>query len=139
MFTNGVFDLLHRGHITLLEAARAEGDVLVVGINSDASTRRIKGEGRPHITESDRARLIAAMGAVDCVVVFDEDTPLQLIQALEPDVLVKGTDYARTDTVGADIVESRGGRVTHVNLALDPVTTKALSSTSIAQRIRGST
>jgi D-beta-D-heptose 7-phosphate kinase/D-beta-D-heptose 1-phosphate adenosyltransferase len=138
VFTNGVFDLLHRGHVVLLEAARAEGDVLIVGINTDASARRVKGPDRPVVGEQDRARLIAAFAAVDCVVLFEEDTPLQLIRSLEPSVLVKGSDYTRERTVGADIVEARGGRVKHIDLAVDPVTTNAMSTTSIVQRIRGS-
>jgi len=138
VFTNGVFDLLHRGHVVLLEGARAEGDHLIVGINSDASARRIKGDGHPVVDQDDRARLIAAFAAVDCVVIFDEDTPLQLITALEPDVLVKGSDYRPETTVGADVVVSRGGRVKHVELAIDPQTTGVLSSTSIAERVRAS-
>ena len=138
VFTNGVFDLLHRGHVVLLEAARAEGDLLVVGINSDDSARRIKGDGHPVVKQSDRARLLAAFASVSCVVLFEEDTPLQLIQALEPDVLVKGADYRPETTVGADVVNARGGRVKHVELAVDPGTTGVLSSTALAQRIRAS-
>jgi rfaE bifunctional protein nucleotidyltransferase chain/domain len=138
VFTNGVFDLLHRGHVVLLEAARAEGDHLIVGINSDASARRIKGDGHPVVNQDDRARLIAAFAAVACVVIFDEDTPLHLITALEPDVLVKGSDYRPETTVGADVVASRGGRVKHVELAIDPQTTSVLSSSSIAERVRAS-
>jgi rfaE bifunctional protein nucleotidyltransferase chain/domain len=138
VFTNGVFDLLHRGHVVLLEGARAEGDHLIVGINSDASARRMKGNDHPVVNQDDRARLIAAFAAVDCVVIFDEDSPLQLITALEPDVLVKGSDYRPETTVGADVVVSRGGRVKHVELAIDPQTTTVLSSTSIAERVRAS-
>ena len=112
VFTNGVFDLLHPGHIELLEAARGEGAALVVGVNSDASVRRLrKGRERPLVAETARARVLAALAAVDCVVLFDEDTPLALIQALEPDVLVKGADYAKEQVVGWDFVEARGGRV----------------------------
>ena len=118
VFTNGVFDLLHGGHIVLLEAARREGDALIVGLNSDASVRRLgKGPERPINPARARARVLAALEAVDCVVIFDEDTPLELIRALEPDVLVKGGDYTHDTTIGADIVEARGGRVTHVDLA----------------------
>lgn len=133
VFTNGVFDLLHPGHVALLETARAEGDALVVGINSDASVRRMgKGPGRPVIPALARARVLAALGAVDCVVIFDEDTPLELIQALEPDVLVKGSDYTIENTVGADIVTARGGRVRHVTLQ------DGFSTTAIVERLRGS-
>jgi len=132
VFTNGVFDLVHPGHVTLLEAARREGDALIVGVNSDASVRRLgKGPDRPIMPEAARARVVAAFGAVDCVVLFDEDTPFELILALEPDVLVKGADYTRAATVGADIVEARGGRVKHVDLA------DGYSTTAIVERLRG--
>lgn len=131
VFTNGVFDLLHRGHVTLLEAARREGDFLVVGINSDASARELnKGPGRPIVNADDRARVIAAFAAVDCVVIFEEVTPYALIQALEPDVLVKGSDYTVASTIGADIVQARGGRVKHVELAA------GFSTTAIVERLR---
>jgi D-beta-D-heptose 7-phosphate kinase/D-beta-D-heptose 1-phosphate adenosyltransferase len=117
VFTNGVFDLLHVGHVALLEAARAEGDALVVAVNSDASARRLgKGPDRPLVPAGERARLVAALAAVDCVVVFDDDTPLALIRRLKPDVLVKGADYARDAIVGADDVEGWGGRVVRVPL-----------------------
>ena len=131
VFTNGVFDLLHPGHVALLEAARAEGDALIVGVNSDASARRLgKGPERPVVPAIARARVLAALAAVDCVVIFDEDTPLDLIRLLEPDVLVKGGDYTRATTVGADIVEARGGRVKHVTL--EP----GFSTTAIVERLR---
>ena len=131
VFTNGVFDLLHPGHVALLEAARAEGDALIVGVNSDASARRLgKGPERPVVPAIARARGLAALAAVDCVVIFDEDTPLDLIRLLEPDVLVKGGDYTRATTVGADIVEARGGRVKHV--PLEP----GVSTTAIVERLR---
>ncbi len=117
MFTNGVFDLLHVGHVSLLEAARAEGAALVVGVNSDASVRRLgKGGDRPIVPGTDRARLLAALACVDCVVLFDADTPRALITALRPDVLVKGADYARDDIVGAAELEAWGGRVVRVPL-----------------------
>jgi len=133
VFSNGVFDLVHPGHVTLLEAARSEGDALVVGLNSDASARRLgKGPGRPVVEALARARVIAAFEAVDCVVIFDEDTPLELIRALEPDVLVKGSDYSHATTVGADIVTARGGRVKHVELEL------GFSTTAIVERLRAS-
>ena len=124
MFTNGVFDLLHTGHVVLLEAARAEGAALVVGVNTDASVRRLgKGAGRPLVPEGERARLLAALTAVDCVVLFDEDTPLALIDHLRPDVLVKGADYAREAIVGAAEVEGWGGRVVQVPLVAGKSTT----------------
>jgi len=127
-----VFDLLHTGHVALLEAARAEGDALVVGVNSDASARRLgKGPDRPIVAEAERARLLAALAAVDCVVLFDEDTPLALIQLLRPAVLVKGADYAHDAIVGAKEVEGWGGRVVRVPLVTDKSTTKLL------ERLRG--
>jgi rfaE bifunctional protein nucleotidyltransferase chain/domain len=133
VFTNGVFDLLHPGHVALLEAARAEGDVLVVGLNADASVRRLgKAADRPIVPEQARARVLAGLAAVDCVVLFGEDTPLELITALQPDVLVKGADYSRDRIVGADIVEGRGGRVVRV-----PVVA-GFSSTAIVERLRAS-
>lgn len=117
VFTNGVFDLLHPGHVELLEAARREGTALVVGLNSDVSARRLgKGPERPVTPEAARARVLAGLAAVDAVVLFDEDTPMALIQALEPDVLVKGADYTRANIVGADWVEARGGRVVRAPL-----------------------
>jgi rfaE bifunctional protein nucleotidyltransferase chain/domain len=115
VFTNGVFDLLHPGHVELLESARAEGAALVVGLNSDASVRRLgKGADRPLADQDARSRVLAGLAAVDCVVLFDEDTPQALIEALAPDVLVKGADYARDAIVGADWVEARGGRVVRI-------------------------
>ena len=131
VFTNGVFDVLHAGHVHLLEAARREGGALIVGVNSDASVRRLgKGEHRPVVAEADRARLLAALAAVDCVVVFDEDTPLELIRRLRPDVLVKGADYATGQIVGAEEVEAWGGRVVRV-----PVL-KGKSTTDMLRRLR---
>ena len=127
VFTNGVFDLLHAGHVALLEAARTEGDVLVVGVNSDASVRRLgKGPDRPLVAEGERTRVLAALAAVDCVVLFDEETPLALIRRLRPDVLVKGADYAREAIVGADEVEGWGGRVVRVPLVEGKSTTDLL-------------
>jgi D-beta-D-heptose 7-phosphate kinase/D-beta-D-heptose 1-phosphate adenosyltransferase len=112
VFTNGVFDVMHRGHTTYLAAARARGDVLVVGLNTDASVRRLgKGPGRPINRENDRAAVVAALECVDAVCLFDDDTPLTLVEALLPDVLVKGGDYARSEVVGRDAVEAGGGRV----------------------------
>jgi len=134
VFTNGVFDLLHVGHVTLLEAARAEGGALVVGVNSDASVRRLgKGTDRPLVPGQERARLLAALACVDCVVLFDEETPLALIKRLRPDVLVKGADYARAAIVGADQVEGWGGRVVRVPLV------PSASTTALLARLRGRT
>lgn len=131
VFTNGVFDLLHPGHIDVLFGARAQGDVLVVGINSDASVRRLgKGPDRPVRSEAERAYVLAGLAAVDAVVVFDEDTPLALVQALQPDVIVKGGDYAPETVVGADVVRARGGRVVIIPL------TPGQSTTSIIRKLR---
>lgn len=128
MFTNGVFDLLHAGHVALLEAARGEGDALIVGVNSDASVRRLgKGSDRPVVGEAARMRLLAALAAVDCVVLFEEDTPLELIRRLRPMVLVKGADYAPDAIVGASEVQSWGGRVVRVPLVKDQSTTNLLA------------
>jgi rfaE bifunctional protein nucleotidyltransferase chain/domain len=131
VFTNGVFDLIHPGHVELLEASRREGDVLIVGLNTDSSARRLgKGADRPVSGEASRARVLAGFEAVDCVVLFDGDTPLDLIQRLAPDVLVKGADYTREAIVGADLVESRGGRVVRVPLV------GGFSTSSIVERLR---
>ncbi len=131
VFTNGVFDLLHPGHVDLLRAARAEGAVLVVGVNSDASVRRLaKGADRPVRGEADRAYVLAALAAVDAVVIFDEDTPLELVRALTPDVIVKGGDYSESSVVGAAEVRARGGRVVIVPL------TAGQSTTKIIERLR---
>jgi rfaE bifunctional protein nucleotidyltransferase chain/domain len=133
VFTNGVFDLLHSGHVELLERARLEGGALIVGLNSDASVRRLgKGADRPLVPQAARARVLAALEAVDCVVVFEEPTPLELIAELTPDVLVKGADYAREDIVGGDLVERRGGRVVRVPLV------EGFSTTRIMERLRAS-
>jgi rfaE bifunctional protein nucleotidyltransferase chain/domain len=131
-FTNGVFDLLHVGHVALLEGARAQGSALLVGVNSDASVRRLGKTGeRPLVPAEERARLLAAMASVDCVVVFDQDTPLELIKALKPDVLIKGADYEPSQIVGAKEVEGWGGRVVSVPLVPNQ------STTSLIQRLRG--
>lgn len=133
VFTNGVFDLLHRGHIDYLEAARALGNGLVVAVNDDASARSLgKGTGRPFVPAADRARLLAALAAVDRVVLFGDATPAAVIEALRPDVLVKGGDYSRDSVVGAAFVESRGGRVALIPLIPDR------STTSLVERIRES-
>ncbi len=122
VFTNGCFDLLHRGHISLLARARSLGDSLVVGLNSDASVRRLKGPRRPIVPVEDRALLLASLRFVDAVTVFDEDTPLQLIEALRPDVFVKGADYRLEDLVEAEEVIARGGRVELLELEPDQST-----------------
>jgi D-beta-D-heptose 7-phosphate kinase/D-beta-D-heptose 1-phosphate adenosyltransferase len=116
VFTNGCFDLLHAGHLSLLESARGEGDVLVVGINSDASVRALKGEGRPVVPEGERVEVLSALEPVDRVLIYDEPTPLETIRALQPDVLVKGADWAEDRVVGRDVVEAAGGRVVRVEL-----------------------
>lgn len=111
VFTNGVFDILHPGHIRYLQAARAHGDVLIVGLNSDASVRRNKGSDRPINPEQERAELVAALVCVDAVSIFDEDTPAAIIARVQPDVLVKGADWPADQIVGRDTVEARGGVV----------------------------
>ena len=127
VFTNGVFDLLHPGHVDILGAARAEGDLLVVGVNADASVRRLnKGPDRPVRGERDRAHVLAALESVDAVVVFDEDTPLELVRLLQPDVIVKGGDYAADSIVGAAEVRARGGRVVIIPLTPGHSTTRTI-------------
>jgi D-beta-D-heptose 7-phosphate kinase/D-beta-D-heptose 1-phosphate adenosyltransferase len=130
VFTNGVFDLLHPGHVDILSNARAQGDALVVGVNSDESVRRLKGPSRPVRNEHERAYVLAALRDVDAVVLFEQDTPLELIRRLRPDVLVKGGDYTRDTVVGADDVESWGGRVVIVPLV------SGQSTTSIIEKLR---
>ena len=132
VFTNGVFDLLHVGHIDLLTAARALGDRLIIGLNSDKSVHRLKGPSRPVRTEAERAYVLAALEAVDAVTVFEQDTPLELIVALHPDVLVKGGDYSLDTIVGRAEVESWGGLVQVVPL------TPGQSTTRIIEALRGS-
>lgn len=111
VFTNGCFDILHSGHIFYLQKAKQLGDILILGLNSDASVKRLKGEKRPINSETDRAIVISALKCIDYVVIFEEDTPLQLITAIKPDILVKGGDYKIEDVVGKDIVEKNGGKV----------------------------
>ncbi len=130
VFTNGVFDLLHPGHVRYLSEARRLGDALIVGLNSDRSVRAIKGPRRPVTPEAERAEVLAALGCVDAVVVFDEDTPHAIIGRLQPDVLVKGADWAADRIVGRDVVEARGGRVVRIPLA------PGYSTTAILSRIR---
>jgi rfaE bifunctional protein nucleotidyltransferase chain/domain len=131
VFTNGVFDLLHSGHIDLLCAARARGDAMIVGLNSDASVRRLKGPSRPVRNTAERAHVLAALACVDAVTVFDEDTPRELILELQPDVLVKGGDYSVDTMVGAREVVGWGGEAVIVPL------TAGQSTTRIIERLRG--
>jgi D-beta-D-heptose 7-phosphate kinase/D-beta-D-heptose 1-phosphate adenosyltransferase len=131
VFTNGCFDLLHPGHVRYLAAARALGDVLVVGLNGDASVTRLKGAGRPVLSAPERAEVLAGLAAVDHVIVFDDDTPRALIVAVAPDVLVKGADWAEEDIVGRDEVVARGGRVERI--AIVP----GVSTSEIIRRMRG--
>jgi rfaE bifunctional protein nucleotidyltransferase chain/domain len=131
VFTNGVFDLLHRGHVSYLSHARALGDALVVGVNTDASARRLaKGPGRPLNSEADRALVVAGLECVDAVCLFDEDTPRELIAALLPDVLVKGSDYGLPEVVGREEVEAAGGHVELVPFI------EGYSTTALVQRMR---
>ncbi len=130
VFTNGCFDLVHPGHIRLLEQARSLGDALIVGINSDSSVRKNKGAGRPVIPEGERAEILAAMAAVDYVVIFDEPTPKELIAAILPNILVKGSDWGADEIVGREEVVRAGGRV--VSLALEP----GYSTTSLILRVQ---
>jgi D-glycero-beta-D-manno-heptose 1-phosphate adenylyltransferase len=130
VFTNGVFDLLHPGHIRYLQQAKALGDALIVGVNSDRSVREVKGPDRPITPEAERAEVLEALACVDGVVVFDEYTPHALIVALQPDVLVKGADWADDAIVGRDIVEARGGRVVRADIS------QGYSTSAIVSRIR---
>ena len=128
-FTNGCFDLVHAGHVTYLSAVKDQADVLILGLNSDASVRKIKGEKRPIIGQGDRACVMAALEAVDHVVIFDEVDPEKLIQRVQPDILAKGADWSEDEIIGADIVKARGGRVARIKL--EP----GISTTTIIERI----
>jgi rfaE bifunctional protein nucleotidyltransferase chain/domain len=130
VFTNGVFDLLHRGHVEYLAEARALGDRLVIGLNSDASVRRLKGAARPIVAAADRAAVLRALAGVDLVAEFEEDTPERLIQAVRPDVLVKGGDWEVARIVGREFVESRGGRVLSIPMR------EGYSTSALVRRIR---
>ena len=132
VFTNGVFDIVHRGHVEYLTKAKALGDVLLVGMNTDASVQRLKGPQRPVVSQDDRAFVLAALRVVDYVCLFDEDTPYNLIKAVVPDVLVKGSDWAIDSIVGKDIVEAAGGKVQ----TIDYVPNR--STTNIIQKIANS-
>jgi D-beta-D-heptose 7-phosphate kinase/D-beta-D-heptose 1-phosphate adenosyltransferase len=127
VFTNGTFDILHRGHVEYLAAARREGDVLVVGLNTDASIRRIKGRGRPINALKDRAGVLAALRSVDYICAFGEDTPSHLIDLLIPDVLVKGADWSKNNIVGAEVVERHGGKVQRIQLTPGRSTTAMIA------------
>ncbi|MGH9369964.1 MAG: D-glycero-beta-D-manno-heptose 1-phosphate adenylyltransferase [Vicinamibacterales bacterium] len=131
VFTNGVFDLLHPGHVRYLQQARRLGDALIVGVNGDRSVRRTKGPERPINPQEERAELLAGLECVDAVVVFDEDTPADIIHAVQPDILVKGADWAADQIVGRDTVEARGGRV--VRIDVEP----GHATTTILEKIRG--
>ena len=130
VFTNGVFDLIHPGHARYLREARSLGDALIVGVNADESVRRNKGESRPVTREEERAELIAALACVDAVTVFGEDTPAEVIRAIQPDVLVKGADWAADQIVGRDTVEARGGKV--VRIAVE----EGYSTSALLNKIR---
>jgi D-glycero-beta-D-manno-heptose 1-phosphate adenylyltransferase len=130
VFTNGVFDLLHPGHVRYLQAARAEGDALIVGVNSDRSVRENKGPSRPITPEAERAEILAALACVDAVAIFDGPTPADIIQRIQPDVLVKGADWAADAIVGRDTVEARGGKVVRI-----PVE-QGWSTSSIVEKIK---
>jgi rfaE bifunctional protein nucleotidyltransferase chain/domain len=130
VFTNGVFDLLHPGHVRYLHEARRLGDALIVGVNSDRSVRANKGPHRPLNHEGERAEILLALGSVDAVAVFDEDTPLAIITKIQPDILVKGADWGADNIVGREVVERRGGRVVRVELA------EGFSTTSLIRKMR---
>ena len=132
VFTNGVFDILHPGHVRYLQAARALGDALIIGINSDRSVRANKGPERPITPEAERAEVLSALDCVDGVAAFDEETPFEIIRHIQPDVLVKGADWGPNNIVGRDTVESRGGRV--VRMELSP----GYSTTELIRRVRSS-
>lgn len=129
VFTNGCFDILHAGHVRYLKKAKSLGDILVVGLNSDSSVRSIKGEKRPIVPCRERAEVLSALGCVDYVVVFNEATPLKLIEAVRPDVLAKGADWAARDIVGGDAVRRSGGRIARITLV------KGRSTTNIIRRV----
>jgi rfaE bifunctional protein nucleotidyltransferase chain/domain len=126
VFTNGCFDIIHRGHVTYLEEAKNLGDVLIIGLNSDDSVRRLKGESRPVNSQDDRAVVLSALRSVDYVIIFYEDTPFELISSLNPDILVKGGDYTPENIIGADIVTSNGGKVVVIPLVPGKSTTSII-------------
>lgn len=126
VFTNGVFDLLHRGHVDYLRRARALGDLLILGLNTDASTRRLKGPRRPLMKQADRAEVLSALETVDYIVFFNEDTPARLIAKILPDILVKGADYQEKDIVGSDAVKTHGGKVVRMKYLKGYSTTRLI-------------
>lgn len=132
VFTNGCFDILHLGHVDYLARAAAEGNLLIVGLNTDASVKKIKGGSRPVIDEQSRSMALAALGFVDAVVLFDAETPYELIRRVQPDVLVKGKDYKPEDIVGADIVEKKGGKIVTIDLV------EGYATTAIIDKIKNS-
>lgn len=129
VFTNGCFDILHMGHVSYLKDARASGDFLILGLNSDSSVRSIKGDKRPIVSQEQRAKVVASLECVDCVTIFDDPDPLKVIQIIRPDVLVKGADWEEKDIIGADIVKSYGGSVVRIALSRD------ISTSIIIERI----
>lgn len=129
VFTNGCFDILHFGHVYYLEQAKKQGDILIVGLNSDKSIQRIKGKNRPIVCQQDRARVLAGLESVNYIVIFNDDTPLKTISAIKPDVLIKGADWQKNNIAGADIVRQRGGKVATIKLA------KGRSTTNIIDKI----
>jgi D-beta-D-heptose 7-phosphate kinase/D-beta-D-heptose 1-phosphate adenosyltransferase len=129
VFTNGIFDILHRGHVEYLAEAKRRGDILVVGLNTDTSTRKLKGPGRPINKLADRAAVLAALAAVDYIVAFGEPTPIKLITAIKPDVLIKGSEYKKSAIVGAKEVESCGGKVVRVKMR------RGLSTTALMRKV----
>ncbi len=129
VFSNGCFDILHRGHVEYLQAAKELGDILIIGLNSDASIRRIKGEKRPIVPQEDRAIILSSLSCVDYVIIFDDDTPKKLIEALIPDILIKGSDWAIENIVGGEIVLENGGEVKTITL------TKGRATSNVIERI----
>jgi rfaE bifunctional protein nucleotidyltransferase chain/domain len=129
VFTNGCFDILHYGHVKYLQDAKSKGDYLVVAVNSDSSVKKIKAKNRPVNSQGDRLKTVAALSSVDFVVLFNQDNPLQLIKALKPDILVKGSDWSKQKIIGADFVESYGGKVSTVNLV------KGRSTSALIEKI----
>jgi rfaE bifunctional protein nucleotidyltransferase chain/domain len=135
VFTNGCFDIMHVGHVRYLADARSKGDLLVVGLNSDASVRIIKGDKRPIVRQNHRAEVLASLGCVDFIVIFDEPDPLKMIQTLKPDVLVKGEDWTEDAIVGAEFVKSQGGKIVRLSFVEESSTTAIIEK--ILQRYRG--